>query len=106
MKWWKTTILAYVASLPDAVAESADADTVVRVLVVSHGGFIKVLVRALVGGRHAQCAPGVDTGSPCVNTAVCEVEMEGKKGIVLRYGDVSHLTVQAEQSNADVFAEP
>lgn len=106
IKWWKATILAHVASLPDAAAEGANADAVARVLVVSHGGFINVLIQGLVGARHARCAPGVKTGLSCVNTAVCEVEVEGEKGIVLRYGDVSHLTERVEQPNADIFAEP
>lgn len=95
IKWWKGTMLKYAASLP----ASTDGDTgPAFVLAVSHGAFINALVGGLVGARHVRCEKGVKVGGHLGNTAICEIEVEGRKGVVLRYGDVAHLTVTAEET--------
>jgi broad specificity phosphatase PhoE len=66
--WWKRSLLPCVAKLGAASegAEGADADAATdpprAVLVVSHGAFIDVLMRELVGARHAEAADGVRVG--------------------------------------------
>jgi probable phosphoglycerate mutase len=96
--WWKSTLLRHIARLPDG-----DGSEPEHILVVSHGGFIGVLLRSLVGSRHAELSPGVKL-APCLNTAICVIRVEDTKGKVLSYGDVRHLKKEAVQSNADEAA--
>lgn len=112
INWWKNTILRAVAMLPEPLDGGARPACV---LAVSHGGFLRALAQALVGARHASYAEGVEVGGRIPNTGICEVEVVGRKGIIWRYGDATHLTISeeetkgktsqlalpAEQSNAD-----
>ncbi|KAF8965288.1 phosphoglycerate mutase-like protein [Flammula alnicola] len=95
MAWWKERILGHVLDTrPDDGEE-------VNVLVTSHGGWITTLVRDLIGARKAQCGEGVMV-SGCFNASVSVIEVkENKKGVVVAYGDIQHLS-DALEFNADV----
>ncbi|KAI0053879.1 phosphoglycerate mutase-like protein, partial [Auriscalpium vulgare] len=92
-KWWAETMRA---------VSAGDTAQTRNVLVVSHGGFIGVLVRGLLRGGVSK-ADGVRVGQ-CLNTAVAVVEVDGGgAGALVRYGDVSHLAggQMAVEGNAD-----
>ncbi|EIN07146.1 phosphoglycerate mutase-like protein [Punctularia strigosozonata HHB-11173 SS5] len=107
-KWWKETIERYIQSstahhgnvtADPASGESAELPTE-NVLVVSHGGFIGVLLRNLIGSHKVKCKDGVHLG-PCLNTSVTIIEMTHETGSVIQYGDVSHLVAEAVAINVD-----
>jgi broad specificity phosphatase PhoE len=95
--WWNQTILQRTASHPLK-------DYPYHILVTSHGGFITTLVKTLTQSRKAKCAPGVVVWH-CVNSSITIIEVdERQQGIVVRYGDASHLNEELEsavESNAD-----
>lgn len=95
IKWWKDTVLKSVASLPEPANPS---DPLPCVLAVSHGGFIGTLGVGLVGARHVRCADEVKVGGHIPNTGIFEVEIEGQKGVALRFADEAHLTVLKEEA--------
>jgi broad specificity phosphatase PhoE len=102
MKWWNETIERSIQSLVDRreVAPYELGPATENILVVSHGGFIGVLVRNLVSSRKVTCATGVNIGR-CWNTSVAVIEMTGRRGVVTKYGDVSHLVERAVEVNVD-----
>lgn len=96
--WWNRTILQRTESLPQE-------NRPYHILVTSHGGFIATLVQTLIQSRKLRCAPGVVIWR-CVNSSVAVIEVdETQKGVVIQYGDASHLEDAklegAVESNAD-----
>lgn len=93
-KWWSTT-LQRLSEL------QAHQEQPYNVLIVSHGGWIQTLMRTLVNSRKLKVAKGVAINS-CLNVSVTTIETDGnRKGVVVKYGDVSHLITKAVASNAD-----
>ncbi|KAJ7766718.1 phosphoglycerate mutase-like protein [Mycena metata] len=93
--WWKKAILQRTRALPPREAPY-------NVLVTSHGGWITVLVRSLVGSGRVRPAPGVVIAT-CRNASVTiiEVELEGPSTLV-QFGDVAHLEgQQMVETNVD-----
>jgi len=87
VSWWNDTILKHVSSLPVA----PDSDSPSNILVVSHGGFIGILVRGLIGSGKITRAEGVHVGK-CLNTAVAIIDMqEDGLGQLVQYGNIAHL---------------
>lgn len=82
--WWMKYILDSTANLPRKTEPY-------QILVTTHGGFIGTLVRALLHSRRARCADGIVV-QRCFNTSVTIIDVEeGGKGVVMQYGDISHL---------------
>jgi probable phosphoglycerate mutase len=77
MAWWNETIVGTTASC---------------VLVVSHGDWIRSLVKGLLEDKAISAAPDVQV-EEYINTGVSIVEMErgGASGKLLQYGNVDHL---------------
>lgn len=93
IKWWNSTLQS-LSSLPER-------DLPYRVLVVSHGGWIQTLVQTLVNSRKLRVATGVVIRS-CLNVSITTIEMGGgRKGVVVKFGDISHLITKAVTRNAD-----
>lgn len=93
-KWWSRTLQTF-SALQDRVPPY-------NVLIVTHGGLIRTLVRTLVGSRKLTIAPGVATDTICLNVSITQIEIDGSgKGVVIRYGDTSHLITKAVENNAD-----
>jgi 2,3-bisphosphoglycerate-dependent phosphoglycerate mutase len=97
IKWWKKSLIPCASRL-----QKEDSKDSSQILMVSHGGFIGTLVQELYGSRHVKLAPGVKIGH-CLNTAICEIVLEGNKGTIVRYGDVSHLEQEAVGFNVDTI---
>jgi len=94
VKWWNGYILQYLSNLPSR-------DTPYGILIVSHGGWIGMLVRTLVNSRKLRTATGIAIGK-CLNVSVTRIEMEdNRNGIVTKYGDTLHLVGKYVQDNAD-----
>ena len=103
-KWWKEHVVDYVSSLgrgrpvpgggnEDDRSSSQSSDPV-HILVVSHGGFIRVLVQSLLGSRKVLCGKGVelDGRMRCANASITVIEMEsGGKGRLVLFADTTHL---------------
>lgn len=82
--WWNRTILQRTESL-------SQENRPHHILVTSHGGFIVTLVQSLIQSRKLECAPGVVIWR-CLNTSVAIIEVyERQKGVLIQYGDASHL---------------
>lgn len=97
MAWWDET-LQHLASLP-----TGDAPR--RVLVTSHGGFIGTLVHTLIESGKAVSAKGVVLWR-CHNSSVSIIDVqEDGKGVVVQFGDVSHLFTKPLASNADTAVD-
>ncbi|KAL1746299.1 histidine phosphatase superfamily [Schizophyllum fasciatum] len=101
LAWWDQYIVAPAKSRQPGQ---------VRVLVVSHGGFIGTLVKALVSNGRASVAPGVSVQKRALNVSITTVEVgktdAGKiRGLITRYADTTHLdtaeAVGVVQANAD-----
>ncbi|KII89090.1 hypothetical protein PLICRDRAFT_40731 [Plicaturopsis crispa FD-325 SS-3] len=87
VQWWNRTI-------GQSVPATATGDPPTNVLVVSHGGFIGILLTTLPNSRKLQCAPGVSIGR-CFNASISVVEVGADgKGTLVQFGDISHLTGQ------------
>ncbi|KAK2466758.1 hypothetical protein APHAL10511_001016 [Amanita phalloides] len=94
-EWWDTCVLELAERPPKADG------TPHEILVVSHGGFIGMLVRSLIRQQRLSCAKGVIVGA-CGNTSVSIVEVEADgKSIVTVFGDCSHLYEMSSADNAD-----
>ncbi|KAI0063398.1 phosphoglycerate mutase-like protein [Artomyces pyxidatus] len=91
-RWWADTVLALPRRSEPQCA-----------LVVSHGGFIGVLVKGLLNKR-VRLGKDVQMGR-CLNTSVSIVEiMEDGRGVLVQYADISHLAESRKevvQGNAD-----
>jgi 2,3-bisphosphoglycerate-dependent phosphoglycerate mutase len=113
-RWWKDTVVRYTASsLAAAVKggsegkpETEDREPgTSNVLVVSHGGWMHVLLQNLIESRRVSTAQGVDVGRyrfPNASVTVIEVEASGKGSLVL-FADTTHLDVELVRAdtNAD-----
>lgn len=94
--WWNQRALHRTASFPPR-------DTPYHILVVTHGGFIRTLVKNLIQSRKARCDEGVVIWK-CFNSSVTIIEVgNDRKGIIMKYADISHLGAMADvvESNAD-----
>jgi probable phosphoglycerate mutase len=87
IKWWNETIVGTTAS---------------HVLIVSHGAWIRLLVRGLLEDRAIHAGLGVTAGR-CLNTGVSIVRVprERGRGELVQYGDVTHLVDAAAEENGD-----
>lgn len=95
-KWWSDTLQKF-SALQDRVPPY-------NVLIVSHGGWIQTLVRTLVGSRKLTIALGVTIDTRCLNVSITRIETDGnRKGVVVQYGDTSHLITKAVENNVDVI---
>lgn len=93
-KWWNASILQNLSDLPTR-------DEPYNVLVVSHSGWIGMLVRTLINSKRLKMKEGVSMGK-CFNTAVVTIELEvDGTGTVVNYGDISHLIHKVMETNAD-----
>ncbi|KAI0312499.1 histidine phosphatase superfamily [Amylostereum chailletii] len=85
-----------------------DSEREREVLVVSHGYWISVLVRGLIGSGRVAVAEGVSIGK-VGNTAVAVIVVDGEgKGVLKSHGDVGHLGGQRagkQARNADAEVE-
>ncbi|TRM58586.1 histidine phosphatase superfamily [Schizophyllum amplum] len=104
LAWWDQYIVA--------PAKSPDASPF-KALVVSHGGFISMLVKALLNNGRASVASGVSTQSRILNASITTIEVsravDGKvRGVVVRCSDAGHLEraegVEVLQASADEMA--
>jgi broad specificity phosphatase PhoE len=96
VKWWNISVVQYLSNLPTR-------DTPYQLLVVSHGGWIGMLVRTLVNSRKLRTAKGIAVGR-CLNVSVTRIEIDSednRNGTVTKYGDVSHLVGNFVETNAD-----
>jgi probable phosphoglycerate mutase len=95
INWWKSTLLNHIRNIPEQQSPA-------HILVVSHGAFIATLVKGLLGARHiGQDAPGFKI-SRCLNTAICEIEVDDTlKGKLVKWGDIEHLLKPVVESNPD-----
>jgi probable phosphoglycerate mutase len=77
MEWWNATIVGTSSK---------------HILIVSHGGWIGLLVQGLLQREAIRAEPGVTVGR-CLNTGVTVVEIPRERGIgkLLQYGNVMHL---------------
>lgn len=80
VKWWNETMIGTTASY---------------VLVVSHGAWIRSLVRGLLEDKTIRAGLGVTVGR-CLNTGVSIVSIpraaeRGEGGELLQYGNIAHL---------------
>jgi broad specificity phosphatase PhoE len=83
--WWKETVSVLIGE-----NSSGTEDKTVHVLVVSHGGFIRMLLGDLV--RSPEFRFGGDYHGVMPNTGVSIVEAVGVyDGRILMYGDNTHL---------------
>lgn len=89
MKWWNETIVGITASY---------------VLIVSHGAWIRLLVRGLLEDRSIRAGLGVTVGR-CLNTGVSIVaiprDSDRGRGELLQYGNIGHL----RDVDVDIAAE-
>lgn len=76
------------------------------VLIVSHSGLIGVLLQTLCNGT-VQAEKGVRL-TRCLNASITVIEIEAAsgKGRIIRFSDVSHLTVPVVEENVDVQDTP
>jgi broad specificity phosphatase PhoE len=99
MSFWRDTLLPCVVQLSGADEED-DSNEAAYVLVTSHGGLIQTLASELVDKRHVRLAHKVRIRK-CVNTSICEIVFGGKKAVMTRFGDASHLVEKAVEVNVD-----
>jgi broad specificity phosphatase PhoE len=93
LAWWRDKIVAPIASLPER-------EQSYNILVVSHGGFIKTMVRNLIQSR--QLASDRESLLHSLsNTSISLIEWDGKAWKLVRYGDVSHLSAGPLDHNVD-----
>jgi len=86
--WWKETVAVLMGE--NNISTEEGEDKTVHVLVVSHGGFIRVLLGSLVSDP--QFRFGGDNLGDMPNTGVSIVEAVGVyDGRILMYGDDAHL---------------
>ncbi|KAF4615519.1 hypothetical protein D9613_002741 [Agrocybe pediades] len=96
MEWWNRQVLGSILSIRSSQEEP------LTVVVTTHGGVITTLIKDLVGSRKARVGKDVAI-SKCFNASITLVEIgESGKGIITQYGDISHLSESALESNADI----
>jgi len=102
--WWTEAVIPWIKAQGNAELEDGKwrAEGPRDVLIVSHGGFIGVLVQALQKGT-VRVGEGVKL-SKCLNASITVIEIDSvsTKGKISRYSDVSHLTGSMVEENADV----
>lgn len=92
-------------TIPESTIESESnwEDDVPAFLVVTHGAFLRTLLRGLLWmpGDVLRAEEGIRVGSVW-NTAVAIIEVhESGRSVLTNYGDASHLTHKAIERNAD-----
>ena len=94
LQWWEETIGRHLPKLnPDSGVEN--------VLAVSHGSYISTLCRALFNSGIIEVPPDMEY-SRCYNTSITIIDMRNdKRGFLLKYCDISHLTEPVVETNAD-----
>lgn len=101
--WWREIVIPWVKVCWDA-AEPGHGTSQGRrdVLIVSHGGFIGILLKSLCK-RTVRVERGVQL-TRCINGSITVVEIEkvSGEGRITRYSDVSHLKAPVVEDNADV----
>ncbi|KIO34758.1 hypothetical protein M407DRAFT_240563 [Tulasnella calospora MUT 4182] len=104
LAWWDSAIVP--------LARSKDIPSTVNVLAVSHGAWIGTMVRLGLASRNYR---GLDKfGGPLFNSSITIVRVDegGKKGEIIKYGDISHLLLakkdgkweKPDANNADVLS--
>jgi probable phosphoglycerate mutase len=99
--WWKERVSVLIAEHNSSSSDNDDGeDQVVHVLVVSHGGFIRVLFQALLSDPEFRF--GGDAPGDLPNTGVSIVEALGVyDGRVLVYADHSHLKADDQEEEEE-----
>lgn len=101
--WWREAVMPWIKAHWEA-AELRQGMSQGRrdVLIVSHGGFIGILLQALCKGT-VRVEKNVRL-TKCLNASISVIEIEGAsgKGRITKFSDVSHLTVPLVEENADV----
>lgn len=109
-RWWTQHVVRRAAAAPARAGDglggggSAEEDAGQAILVVSHGGLLRVLVQNLIESRRVAAGSGVDVGRyrfPNASVTVIEVEEDGKGTLVL-FADTTHLDVELVEGNADI----
>lgn len=78
-----------------------------RVLVVTHGGVVRVAVSLAIGGPGGRDAQHVWARLSVANTSITRVALGGGGGQLLSFNDVAHLErIQKPDVNDDVVGEP
>ena len=122
-RWWKNSITRYVSSLAhrrqssqrtgggkEVAASDAEANgkEPAYILVVSHGGLIRVLLQGLLGARKIVCDEGVELDGrmrcPNASVTVIEVEKDGH-GTLMAFADTTHLDLELVENNVDVVED-
>ena len=107
--WYDRAIATYISSV---AAPAVPEDRCRNILVVSHGGFISMLFRAMISSNYFSCPAEWKVKLPRLgNTSISVVEYRvvprGKHrevdGVILQYGDISHLHgLSVVEENADI----
>lgn len=103
-QWWKEVVLRSVESPAQGDGEAEEPK---RILVVSHGGLMHVLVQNLIESRKVRVGRGVDVGRyrfPNASISVIEVE-RNKTGTLVSFADTTHLDVEFIEGNVDDLDE-
>lgn len=105
--WWREAVMPWLKVQWDAQELGRERSQARKdVLIVSHSGFIGILLQSLCKGtvrlekdvRLTRCLNGSIT--------VIEIEAASGKGKVARFSDVSHLTGSVVEENVDVQDAP
>jgi len=102
--WWNNNIEPHVKALQMSKTHSPD-----DVLITTHGGFVGVLLRTLVGEGKVKLGDGVNIGR-CQNASVSVVEIDRTsfkcQATLVKYSDTTHLAGSGTEvlgRNADVI---
>lgn len=111
-RWWKSTVLRDVGSsrTQATTALNLASEEPVRLLVVSHGGLIRVLLQGLIGSRKIVCGEGVvlDQHFRCANASVSVIELDDAskgRGRLVLLADTTHLDVELVDINVDIVED-
>ena len=100
--WWREAVIPWVKAQSAAqLGNSHEREGPRDVLIVSHGGLIRVLLQALCG-ETVRVEKGVKL-TKCMNASVTVIEIDAAsgKGRITRFSDVSHLRGSVVKDNVD-----